>query len=147
MKLYRFFKVGRHDGKNPARRSYRKLLVAGRVDVGRLSVPRADLDQFVKDRGFDGYVETSANTGEGCQELVNSICEAVDWEHLTKTVSNVTFDRLKSEILKLRDLASLSTGEPLGRSPKGQPFNGKRRRPRPAPNTTLISTQSPPARR
>ena len=86
-----------------ARKSYNKLLVAGRIDRGVLIAGRDDLDEFLKLRSFDGYVETSAKSGTGCEELVQAICQNIDWERLTTTASNAKFDRLKNEILQLRD--------------------------------------------
>ena len=34
---------------------------------------------------------------------VNEICSKIDWDGLATTVSNVTWDRLKNEILAVRD--------------------------------------------
>jgi GTPase SAR1 family protein len=86
-----------------ARKEYRKLLVAGRIDRGNLRASRDDLDAFLATRNFDGYLETSAKDGTGCAELVNAICNSIDWDRLTMTVSNVTWDRMKNEILAIRD--------------------------------------------
>ncbi len=86
-----------------ARREYRKLLVAGRIDRGNLRASRDNLDRFLETRNFDGYLETSVKDGTGCAELVNAICNSIDWDRLTMTVSNVTWDRMKNEILAIRD--------------------------------------------
>ncbi len=69
----------------------------------KLRANRDDLDAFVNDRKFDGYLETSAKDGTGCEELIQKICENIDWSKLMTTVSNVTFDRLKNQILALKD--------------------------------------------
>ena len=47
-----------------ARRPIRKLLVAGRCDRGGLVVSSAAVARFVRERGFDEYIETSALTGD-----------------------------------------------------------------------------------
>ena len=100
-----FDNLGRWDTdiERAARKDYRKLLVAGRVDRGVLRANRDDLDSFLETRQFDAYLETSAKDGTGCGELVQQICESIDWSKLTMTVSNVTWDRLKNEILLVKD--------------------------------------------
>ena len=56
-----------------ARRPFRKLLVAGRVDVGGLMVSRESVDRFRQQRGFAEYIETSALRGTGCDTLREAI--------------------------------------------------------------------------
>jgi len=56
-----------------ARRRFRKLLVAGRCDRGGLMVSSQSLTGFMEERGFAVYLETSALTGEGCDELRQTI--------------------------------------------------------------------------
>ena len=54
------------DLQRAARRSFRKLLVAGRVDRGGLTVSHNNIERFRDKRGFADYIETSALTGDGC---------------------------------------------------------------------------------
>ena len=86
-----------------ARREYKKLLVAARTDVGRLIVSRDSVNEFVRERGFARYLETSAKTGDGCKELREAILENIDWDSIPYTSSPRIFKLLKDEILKLRD--------------------------------------------
>jgi WD40 repeat protein len=109
------------------RRPFRKLLVAGRCDRGGLTVSRAHINRFVREHGFDGYLETSASTGAGCTELLDAIRENIDWS-LPTTVSPRSFKRLKDEILRLRDegLTLLRMGElkqQLEMRLTGEPFS------------------------
>src|SRR2546426_3942762 len=52
------------DLQRAARRPFRKLLVAGRCDRGGLMVSRNSIERFHHERGFTGYLETSAYTGD-----------------------------------------------------------------------------------
>src|SRR6185295_9754921 len=54
------------DLQRAARRPFEKLLVAGRVDRGGLMVSSRSISEFLEERGFAKYVETSALTGHGC---------------------------------------------------------------------------------
>ncbi len=87
-----------------SRRPFRKLLVAGRVDTGSILVSRGEIEKFATDRNFLGHVfETSAKTGEGCQDLKEAIVEAVQWDELAWRTSPRLFKRLKVEIVRLKD--------------------------------------------
>lgn len=101
------------DLERAARRPFKKLLVAGRIDRGGLRGNRAHLDAFMTERRFDGYLETSANTGDGCADLRRAIVDAIDWESITLRTSPRIFKRLKEEIVKLKDagLTLLRMGE------------------------------------
>ena len=57
------------DLQRAARRPFKKLLVAGRCDRGGLMVSRANIERFQKERGFTDYLETSAQTGDGCHDV------------------------------------------------------------------------------
>ena len=86
-----------------ARRPFRKLLVAGRCDRGGPTVSRRTIEQFIQERGFSGYFETSAATGAGCDELRKAIISNIPWDEIPWTTSPRTFKLLKDEIFKLRD--------------------------------------------
>jgi len=92
-----------HDIKLAARGAYAKLLVAARTDVGVLRVSQESLNAFIEQRKFAHYQETSAKNNIGCDELVQAIGANINWEAIPVTGSNQTYDRLKTEILKLRD--------------------------------------------
>jgi GTPase SAR1 family protein len=86
-------------------RPYRKLLVAGRVDRGRLIVSQTDIDQFIKNRKFVCYLETSALTGAGCADLHQSIVSSIPWAEIPWTASPRVFKILKDAIVALKDEA------------------------------------------
>src|SRR5258708_23419595 len=56
-----------------SRKPFTKVLAAGRVDAGGLRVSRSQGEAFAKQRGFAGYLETSAKTNLRCRELNDSI--------------------------------------------------------------------------
>ncbi|MBM3728907.1 MAG: hypothetical protein FJW40_26210, partial [Acidobacteria bacterium] len=101
-----FEELGRWDSdlKKAAQRPHAKLLVAGRIDRGGLVVSTASVAKFMQQRGFTGPLhQTSALTGEGCEQLKNGIVEAIDWRSIPETTSPALYHRLKQEILTLRD--------------------------------------------
>jgi hypothetical protein len=86
-----------------ARRSFQKLLVAGRCDRGGLMVSRESIERFRRERGFAVYLETSAYTGAGCQELRETIVHSIPWRDIAWTSSPRIFKVLKDAIVKLKD--------------------------------------------
>jgi len=80
-----------------------KLLVAGRCDAGGLRVARSQVEDFAEERGYDAFVETSAKTSEGCDELKKAIIDGIKWENIPWRSSPVLFKRLKDEIIRLKD--------------------------------------------
>jgi DNA-directed RNA polymerase subunit RPC12/RpoP len=86
-----------------ARRAFQKLLVAGRCDRGGLMVSRESIENFRQERGFAGYLETSALSGAGCTELRDAIIQNIAWEQIPWTSSPRTFKLLKDVILKIKD--------------------------------------------
>jgi len=86
-----------------ARRPFKKLLVAGRCDRGGLMVSRDHIERFRRERGFAAYLETSAYTGVGCQELREAIVHSIPWVDIAWTSSPRIFKVLKDAIVKLKD--------------------------------------------
>ena len=86
-----------------ARRPFQKLLVAGRCDRGGLMISRDSIERFRYERGFIAYLETSAYTGAGCQELREAIVRSIPWKDIPWTSSPRIFKVLKDEIVKLKD--------------------------------------------
>jgi GTPase SAR1 family protein len=84
-------------------RPFQKLLVAGRVDRGGLRVSGEAMKTFAGQRGFLGYHETSAMTGQGCAALRQAILDAIPWDKLPYTTSPKIFRRMKQEVIKLKD--------------------------------------------
>jgi small GTP-binding protein len=87
-----------------SRRTFAKLLAAGRVDAGGLRVSRKEVEKFAKERGFrDRLFETSAKAGTQCEELKQAILAGIDWENIPWRSSPLLFKRLKEEIVRLKD--------------------------------------------
>jgi Fe2+ transport system protein B len=67
-------------------------------------VGRSEIASFARDHGFALPVfETSARTGQGCEELKQAIISAIDWENIGWRTSPRLFKRLKEEIVRLKD--------------------------------------------
>ena len=90
------------DVKRAARREFGKLLVAGRCDRGCLMVSRTSIESFCRERRFAEYIETSALTGSGCEDLRNAIVRYIPWENIPWTASPRIFRLLKEACLGLR---------------------------------------------
>lgn len=80
-----------------------KLLVAGRVDASPPRISNANIDSFCSDRGYQAYVETSARTGQGCEELKSQVLQRIDWDRIPWRSSPRLFKLLKEEIVALKD--------------------------------------------
>ena len=86
-----------------SRKAFAKLLVAGRVDAGGLRVSRTQVEAFAKERGYLQFLETSAKTNLGCEELKQAILDGIRWEEIPWRSSPLLFKRLKEEIVRLKD--------------------------------------------
>ncbi|MCP4580409.1 MAG: DUF4365 domain-containing protein [candidate division Zixibacteria bacterium] len=86
-----------------ARRPFKKLLVAGRCDRGGVVVSNKSVEEFRKSRKFAKFIETSAQTGDGCEDLRKAIVKYIDWKKIPWTATRKIFKRLKEEIINLRD--------------------------------------------
>ncbi len=83
---------------------FKKLLVAGRIDAGKLRpVSKKQIERFAEDHGYAKYIETSAKENTGCDELKEWICKLIDWDSIAKRSSPLLFRRLKEEIVRLKD--------------------------------------------
>ena len=87
-----------------SRRTFAKLLVAGRVDAGGLrAASRGQVEAFAKERGFEGFLETSAKADLCCRELKDAILAGIRWADIPWHSSPFLFKRLKEEIVRLKD--------------------------------------------
>ena len=77
------------------------FLVAGRIDTG-FKASRGKLQAFAQGQGLD-YHETSAKSGDGCDELRAAIIARIPWAQMEKRTSPRIFKLIKDEILALRD--------------------------------------------
>ncbi|MEM5406199.1 DUF4365 domain-containing protein [Paraburkholderia unamae] len=84
-------------------KSLAKLLVAGRIDASPVPLRQHDIRSYVEEHGFLGYIETSARTGKGCEDLHRFIVDSIDWSNIPWRSSPVLFKRLKEEIIRVKD--------------------------------------------
>ncbi|MGA8220344.1 MAG: TIR domain-containing protein [Candidatus Acidiferrales bacterium] len=92
------------DLQKSARKPFAKLLAAGRIDRGGLLVSASSIEKFMAEREFLPPLHiTSAKTGEGCDRLQEAIVGAIKWESVPETTSPLLYQRMKQEILSLRD--------------------------------------------
>lgn len=81
------------------------ILVGARADRGEMMLPDEELREFCRQRGIDGYVKTSALTGEGLNQLLRLMRESIPWEQKSTTVTTVTFKHIKDCVLGLKESA------------------------------------------
>jgi small GTP-binding protein len=86
-----------------SRQAFTKLLVAGRVDAGGLLVKRSQIESFARERGYSQFLETSAKANLGCEELKQAIVAGIRWEAIPWRTSPLLFNRLRDEIVQLRN--------------------------------------------
>ena len=79
-----------------------RLLVAGRVDRGRLPASSAEVNAFMQTHGLERYIETSAKACEGISDLHDAIRDCIRWDSLPMTHSPALWRDLKSYILTRR---------------------------------------------
>ncbi len=77
------------------------FLVAGRIDTG-FKASRGKLQAFAQEQDL-AYFETSAKSGEGCDELRAAMIARIPWAQMERSTSPRIFKLIKDEILKLRD--------------------------------------------
>jgi len=80
-----------------------KLLVAGRVDASPPRISNTNIESFCSEHGYQAYIETSARTGLGCDELKSQVLQKIDWDRIPWRSSPRLFKLLKEEIVALKD--------------------------------------------
>lgn len=78
-----------------------KVLVAARTDTG-FRAPKNRLKDFANHHGMQ-YIETSALSGLGCDELIKKLKTEIPWDKIEIRSSPPIFKRIRDEIVKLRD--------------------------------------------
>jgi small GTP-binding protein len=80
------------------------VLVGARLDRGAPVLSKQELDQFCQKYGISGgYIGTSAKSGEGLDQLVETLKQQIPWDEMTTTVTTVTFKRIKDFVLSLKE--------------------------------------------
>lgn len=83
--------------------SIRRILVAARMDRGGPQLSDERLEGALEEFGFTAYLETSAKTAVGVEELHAEIAQLIDWEGLPKVSSTGLFESIKSFLVAERD--------------------------------------------
>jgi len=86
-----------------------RLLVAGRVDRGAPTVTNADIQSFLKEYGFSGYIATSAKTGQGVNELHSAIAKYIPWDKLPVTRSPELWKKIREYLPDRRKVENILT--------------------------------------
>ena len=79
------------------------LLVAARADRGTARLTAEEIEAFCHQRRLDGYVCTSAVSGEGIDELIGRTQALIPWDQKPATVTTETFKRIKDHVLELKE--------------------------------------------
>jgi small GTP-binding protein len=80
------------------------VLIGGRVDRGASVISGQELREFCRQRGITGgYIGTSARTGEGIEQLVETVRQMIPWQDVTATITTTTFKRIKDFVLALKE--------------------------------------------
>jgi small GTP-binding protein len=85
------------------KRPFNKVLVAGRCDRGGMTVSKERIDQYLNDRDYNAYIDTSSKTGSGCDKLKALISQHIPWDHLPYTATTELFKTLKTAILDVKN--------------------------------------------
>ena len=87
-----------------------KILVAARIDVGRVKISQKKIDKFLQNNYFRAYLPTSSKTGQNCSdrrnkkqpsELKKIIAKNIKWDSLPWISSNDRFQLIKQSILNI----------------------------------------------
>jgi GTPase SAR1 family protein/predicted phosphodiesterase len=84
-------------------RIIRKLLVGTKMDSALSPADRPAIESMVRRCQFEGYVFTSAKTGEGIPELKAALAQAIHWDSIERVSRPELFQRLRHHIQRLRD--------------------------------------------
>lgn len=76
-----------------------KFLVASRVDRDNSKLELREVNRLVAQYGFDGFISTSAKTGEGVDELKKRIIESIQWDTLPSISTPYVFKAIRDFIL------------------------------------------------
>src|ERR1041385_5527377 len=80
----------------------KKLLVASRIDVGGLPASPERIESFARENGFEYFIPTSANTGQGCEELLKAIHEGIPWNEIPKVTTTRILASAREYFAKLK---------------------------------------------
>ncbi len=68
-----------------------------------MTVSSQKIQQYCKERGYNGYIDTSAETGDGCEKLKNLIYQHIPWNHIPWTTTTQLFKTIKNAIIAIKN--------------------------------------------
>jgi len=89
--------------KQTGARELRKLLVGTKLDTAGSAENLPAIEALVKRCGLQGYVATSAKTGQGLEELKAALARTIDWDSLEKVSSPQLYQRMRQQLQRLRE--------------------------------------------
>lgn len=75
-----------------------KLLVGSQMDLEHGGYDRQAIEALMEQCGFAEYIETSAKTGHGVDDLKRAILKHLDWDSMTHVARTALFQRIHAEI-------------------------------------------------
>jgi small GTP-binding protein len=84
------------------------LLVAARVDWNRPLAALEEYEAYCLEKHINGYVATSAVTGEGVDQLIELIRQNINWSRKEATVTTELFKGIKDGVLRLKSDGSIA---------------------------------------
>jgi small GTP-binding protein len=85
----------------------KKVLVAGRIDVGGVGTSQERIDRLRSELEFDAFIKTSAVQAAGITALDRVIHEIIDWDALPRVRSTALFQRIKNFLGRMREEGKL----------------------------------------
>ncbi|MGA9099703.1 MAG: hypothetical protein WB392_12315, partial [Methanotrichaceae archaeon] len=77
-----------------------KFLVSARCDVSPVTVDRQQINNTLAQYGLHEYFRTSAKTGEGVEQLFQSLLEYIPWKELARTTTPRLFQIVRDFLLE-----------------------------------------------
>lgn len=103
-------------GLQESKRETARLLVFSQIDVGGMKLGDTKIERFAQEHGFDGWLATSAKSGECCSDQANDgrpsrlkqlIADRIPWDRLPWTSTPRLLAKLKTTLLKMRATADI----------------------------------------
>jgi small GTP-binding protein len=82
----------------------KSILVGARTDRGTSTLTKEELLEYCKRNDIGGgYIPTCAANGDGVDDLLEQLKAQIPWQTMTTTVTTVTFKRIKTYVLALKE--------------------------------------------
>jgi small GTP-binding protein len=80
----------------------RKFLISARCDVSAVTVHDREINQTLATYGLDKYFKTSANTGEGVEQVFHHLMSEIPWDKLPRTSTPQLFQTVREFLLECK---------------------------------------------